>query len=107
MLNLTQLLSERKIVFLDGGMGTQLQARGLQPGEIPEEWNLRRPDDVQAVHAAYNAAGSDIVVTNTFGANPAKCHGEAPLADYAAQICATSYAKDAMATVRVAEEVFT
>ncbi len=81
MLNLTQLLSERKIVFLDGGMGTQLQARGLQPGEIPEEWNLRRPDDVQAVHAAYYAAGSDIVVTNTFGANPAKYHGEAPLAD--------------------------
>ncbi len=81
MLNLTQLLSERKIVFLDGGMGTQLQARGLQPGEIPEEWNLRRPDDVQAVHAAYFAAGSDIVVTNTFGANPAKYHGEAPLAD--------------------------
>ncbi len=81
MLNLKQLLAERKIVFLDGGMGTQLQARGLQPGEIPEEWNLRRPDDVQAVHAAYFAAGSDIVVTNTFGANPAKYHGEAPLAD--------------------------
>ncbi len=81
MLNLTQLLSERKIVFLDGGMGTQLQARGLLPGEIPEEWNLRRPDDVQAVHAAYYAAGSDIVVTNTFGANPAKYHGAAPLAD--------------------------
>ena len=81
MLNLKQLLEERKVVFLDGGMGTQLQARGLQAGEIPEEWNLRHPDDVRAVHAAYYAAGSDIVVTNTFGANAAKYHGEAPLAD--------------------------
>ena len=69
------------IRFLDGGMGTQLQAKGLQPGETPELWNLTRSDDVRAVHEAYFAAGADVVYTNTFGANPAKYHGDAPLAD--------------------------
>ena len=70
-----------RILFLDGGMGTQLQAKGLQPGEVPEVWNLTRPNDVRAVHEAYFAAGADVVYANTFGANPAKYHGDAPLAD--------------------------
>ena len=70
-----------RIFLLDGGMGTQLQAKGLQPGEIPELWNVRRPDDVRAVHEDYFAAGSDAVYANTFGANPAKYHGDVPLAD--------------------------
>ena len=70
-----------RVRFLDGGMGTQLQARGLQPGEVPELWNLSRPDDIRAVHSAYVAAGADIVYANTFGANAAKYHGDAPLAD--------------------------
>ena len=69
------------MLFLDGGMGTQLQAKGLQPGEVPELWNLTRPDDVRAVHEAYFAAGADAVYANTFGANSAKYHGDAPLAD--------------------------
>ncbi|MDO4366952.1 MAG: homocysteine S-methyltransferase family protein, partial [bacterium] len=84
MLNLNRLLAERRLLMLDGGMGTQLQARGLQAGEVPEEWNLRRPDDVRAIHAAYYAAGADIVMSNTFGANPAKYHGAAPLAEVVA-----------------------
>ena len=70
-----------RVLFLDGGMGTQLQAKGLQPGEVPELWNLSRPGDVRAVHEAYFAAGADVVYTNTFGANFAKYHGDAPLAD--------------------------
>jgi len=69
------------LLFLDGGMGTELQAKGLRPGETPELWNLTRPNDVRAVHAAYFAAGSHVVYANTFGANPAKYHGDAPLAD--------------------------
>ena len=68
-------------LFLDGGMGTQLQARGLAAGEIPELWNLSRPDDIRAVHAAYLVAGADVIYANTFGANAAKYHGDAPLAD--------------------------
>ena len=70
-----------RMLFLDGGMGTQLQAKGLQPGEIPELWNVTRPQDVRAVHGAYFAAGADVVYANTFGANAAKYHGDAPLAD--------------------------
>ena len=72
-------LENKGLLFLDGAMGTQLQAKGLMPGEVPELWNLTRPDDVRAVHEAYYAAGSDIVYANTFGANPAKYHGDAPL----------------------------
>ncbi len=67
--------------FLDGGMGTQLQEKGLQPGDVPELWNLTRPDVISAVHAAYFAAGADAVYANTFGANAAKYHGDAPLDD--------------------------
>jgi len=74
-----RLLEKNGLLFLDGAMGTQLQAKGLMPGEIPELWNLTRPGDVRAVHEAYYAAGSDIVYANTFGANAAKYHGEAPL----------------------------
>ena len=48
----------KRIVLLDGAMGTQLQARGLAPGELPETWNLTRPEDVQAIHEAYLAAGA-------------------------------------------------
>ena len=72
---------EGGVLVLDGAMGTQLQARGLQPGESPELWNLTRPDDVRSIHEAYFAAGSDVVYTNTFGANGAKYHGDAPLAE--------------------------
>src|SRR5438034_11275166 len=54
--------------LLDGAMGTELIARGLRVREeCPEAWNLDRPDDVRAVHAAYIAAGADAVHTNTFG----------------------------------------
>ncbi len=60
------------LIFFDGGMGTQLQAAGLTPGEKPETWNLLHPERVQAVHARYLAAGSDVVTSNTFGANRLK-----------------------------------
>ena len=71
-------------LLLDGAMGTQLQARGLQPGETPELWNLTHPDEIRAIHAAYFEAGARVVYTNTFGANGAKYHAAAPLADVVA-----------------------
>ena len=74
-------LNKTPLLFLDGGMGTQLQAKGLQPGEIPELWNVTHAQDVRTVHEAYFAAGADVVYANTFGANAAKYHGDAPLAD--------------------------
>jgi methionine synthase I (cobalamin-dependent) len=54
-------------VLLDGGMGSALIARGLQPGACPELWNAERPDEVRDIHTAYFAAGSEVVQTNTFG----------------------------------------
>ena len=60
---------QHHIVILDGGMGTLLQVRGLQPGEAPESWNMTHPDDVAAIHQAYFDSGSNVVNTNTFGAN--------------------------------------
>lgn len=82
-------------LILDGGMGTQLQEKGLQPGETPELWNATRPKDVRAVHEAYLAAGADLVYTNTFGANPAKYHGDVPLQDVIA--AGVAIARDAAA----------
>jgi len=56
-----------RTLLLDGAMGTELISRGLEPGVPPEDWNVTRPDELAAIHAAYYAAGSDIVQTNTFG----------------------------------------
>ena len=58
-----------RLLYLDGGMGTLLQERGLRPGELPERWNLTHPDVVCEIHRAYFDAGSNVVNTNTFGAN--------------------------------------
>ncbi len=60
---------EKNILVLDGGMGTILQRRGLLPGEYPERWNLSHPDVIREIHRAYFDAGSNVVSTNTFGAN--------------------------------------
>ena len=60
------------IVYLDGGMGTMLQAHGLTTGELPERWNISHPDVIRQVHKAYYDAGSHVVSTNTFGANTFK-----------------------------------
>jgi len=57
------------ILFLDGAMGTMLQKHGLGPGELPEKWNIDKPDVITEVHKAYFDAGSNVVSTNTFGAN--------------------------------------
>ncbi|MBR5870282.1 MAG: homocysteine S-methyltransferase family protein, partial [Clostridia bacterium] len=59
-------------LILDGGMGTLLQARGLKPGELPELWNISRPEEIIAIQKTYFDAGSNVVNTNTFGANPLK-----------------------------------
>ena len=53
----------------DGATGTYLQAHGLEPGGCPEEFNLSHPDVVQGMARAYFAAGSEMVLTNSFGAN--------------------------------------
>ncbi|MCX8155973.1 MAG: homocysteine S-methyltransferase family protein [Verrucomicrobiae bacterium] len=56
-------------VLTDGAWGTQLQARGLAVGDFPDAWNLTHPEAVREVAEAYVAAGSQVILTNTFGAN--------------------------------------
>ncbi len=69
----------QRILIYDGAMGTMLQAAGMKPGECPELWNLNHPDAVRKVHEAYLEAGSDLILTNTFGGSMLK------LAEYGLQ----------------------
>lgn len=66
------LFSGEKYILFDGGMGTMLQANGIQPGECPERWNITHPEIIEAVHRQYVEAGADFVSANTFGANSHK-----------------------------------
>ena len=70
-MNFREFLKEN-IVCLDGGMGTLLQEKGLLPGESPERWNLSHPEVIREIHQGYFDAGSNVVCTNTFGANVLK-----------------------------------
>ena len=63
--------------LFDGAMGTMLQRAGLPTGSLPEKMNLTAPESVEKIHAAYVAAGADIVTANTFGASRRKL-GEDP-----------------------------
>ena len=67
MNSLRERLAQGDILISDGAMGTFLQARGLQPGECPEEWCISHPEVVKEIHEAYLAAGADILETNSFG----------------------------------------
>ena len=67
-MKITEFL-KNNILYLDGGMGTLLQEKGLTPGELPERWNLTHACEITAIHRAYFEAGSHVVGTNTFGAN--------------------------------------
>jgi 5-methyltetrahydrofolate--homocysteine methyltransferase len=82
---LIQSLLDRQPVITDGAWGTQLQINGLRPGECPDAWNLTCPSVVEEIARSYVAAGSRIILTNTFGASRIALarHG---LADRAAEI---------------------
>jgi 5-methyltetrahydrofolate--homocysteine methyltransferase len=71
-MRLLELAAESRPVVADGAMGTQLQERGLEPGEPGERWNLERPQEIERVHRSYAAAGARILTTNTFGATRAR-----------------------------------
>ena len=70
------MLQERlgkELLFLDGGMGTMLQKKGLNlRKELPETWNISHREVLIGIHQEYIEAGSDMILTNTFGANPLK-----------------------------------
>lgn len=65
-------LFDKKIVLLDGGMGTLLQKYGMPSGVCPEKWAAANPELLKKAHENYVKAGSDIIYTFTFGANPIK-----------------------------------
>ena len=67
-MNIKDLLGKERLYF-DGGMGTLLQAKGLKAGELPEIWNITHSDIIKNIHLAYLNAGSNIITSNTFGAN--------------------------------------
>jgi len=77
MNNLSTLLQSGKPILLDGAMGTMLFAAGLESGESPEEWNVLHPEKVREIHRAYIEAGSQVILTNTFGGSSVrlKNHG--------------------------------
>ncbi|HOX04860.1 MAG TPA: homocysteine S-methyltransferase family protein [Planctomycetota bacterium] len=72
MIDLKKLLKDRRVLVSDGAWGTELAKRGLGAGEVPERWNVERPDEVRGVAASYVAAGSDIILTNSFGGTSIK-----------------------------------
>lgn len=107
---LTRLLSEKGRLVADGGMGTSLFELGLQAGATPELWNVEHPDLVAKVHQGFIAAGSDIILTNTFGGTSARLdldrlgHRVAELNEAGVRV-ARSVADDADRTVIVAGSV--
>ncbi len=74
-MNILDYLGKR-ILFCDGASGSFLQAQGLQPGELPETWNLEKPEIIISMAEAYFSVGANIVNTNTFGANALKFPGQ-------------------------------
>lgn len=68
-------LCQQRILLFDGAFGTMLQARGLPPGGVPEEYNITHPDVVREIHREYVQAGADFITANTFQANRFKVHG--------------------------------
>ncbi len=65
-------LVKERVVLLDGGMGTELIKNGFPQGECPESWNVEKPEIVKKIHLSYYDAGSDVVLTNSFGGSKIK-----------------------------------
>ena len=64
-----------KTIILDGAMGSLLEQRGLSLGQTPERHNIENPEILIDIHKSYIESGSDIILTNTFGANSIKLLG--------------------------------
>ncbi|MDE7079421.1 MAG: homocysteine S-methyltransferase family protein [Clostridia bacterium] len=71
-MKIQDLFNDSCILLLDGAFGTQLQKRGLTVGAMPERLNVENPDLVYSISKEYIDAGSDVIYTNTFGANRKK-----------------------------------
>ncbi len=92
----------KEILFFDGGMGTLLQERGLQTGEVPETWNILHPEIIRQINREYILAGSNVVSANTFGVNSFKCKALANSVDELVS-AGVRIVKEAIAQVRAEE----
>ena len=72
MKKITERIKANEILISDGAWGTFLQQKGLQPGECPELWNITHRDEVLSIAQSYVDAGSNMIETNSFGANKFK-----------------------------------
>lgn len=68
-MTLAELLEQRPVLLADGATGTNLFDMGLTSGDAPDMWNLEKPDNIRKLHQSFVDAGSDIILTNTFGSN--------------------------------------
>src|SRR5260370_42665159 len=72
-----ELLAERPVLLADGGTGTNYQNMGIEPGVAPEEWVVDEPDKVQELHRRFIDAGSELVLTCSFGGSSLRLADEA------------------------------
>jgi 5-methyltetrahydrofolate--homocysteine methyltransferase len=85
MPSFTDLLASRPVLLADGATGTNYQNMGIEPGVAPEEWVFDAPDNVRALHRRFLDAGSDLVLTCTFGATTPRL-ADSPLAGRAREV---------------------
>ena len=100
----------KEILFFDGAMGTELQSRGLQTGEIPETWNILQPEKIKQVHKEYLRAGANVISANTFGVNSFKCRNmeysvEQLVSEVREELLAKGGKEDALPTMYTALDI--
>lgn len=104
--NFRKILATGKILILDGAMGTMLQARGMPAGQSPDQFCMESPAILADIHNAYIDAGSDIITTCTFGANPFKLPGGLDAADFNKKLAAITVATAREASARTGRRIF-
>ena len=85
MPSFAELLETRGVLLADGATGTNFQDMGIEPGVAPEEWVFDAPDRVADLHRRFVGAGSDLVLTCSFGASPVRLE-DSPLAGRAREL---------------------
>ena len=75
MNNLFKILDKKQYILADGATGTNLFSMGLETGDPPEPWNINHVDRIRALHQGFVDAGSDLILTNSFGGNSFRLKG--------------------------------
>ena len=102
-MSILEVMKQKRLYF-DGGMGSLLQARGLQAGELPETWNILHPEILVEIHKEYLRAGANIINSNTFGANSLKFNKETGYTVEKIVTAAMKNAKQAIVELKLDEQ---